>query len=264
MAWFDDRPPGCVAGVAGLLPSEQACADRGVEAVGADQGIPAFLRAVDEEGRNAPFVLLETRARRAQAHVLLAKLPQQEALEVGPVDGGAGGAQPLLEFVCRHIRECLPAPGEDPGGRSRGTESANFFGEAELIECPDGVRCQEQPGANLPELAGALEDGSLYASLRCAMAAVRQPMPAPTIIAFIPLALLFSCVCLRSVGRCRRVTTSSVGISGQRVDESADLLLYRIDGGDHSPVGAPCSPLRSASWWRSHRSRTSSSLAPRS
>ena len=89
-------------------------------------------------------------------------------------------------------------------------------------------------------------------------------MPAPTIIAFIPLALLFSCVCLRSVGRCRRVTTSSAGISGQRVDESADLLLYRIDGGHHSPVGAPCSPLRSASWWRSHRSRTSSSLAPRS
>src|ERR671912_2190996 len=164
MAWFDDRPPGCVAGVAGLLPSEQACADRGVEAVGADQGIPAFLRAVDEEGRNALFVLLETRARRAQAHVLLAKLPQQEALEVGPVDGGAGGAQPLLEFVCRHIRECLPAPGEDPGGRSRGTEPANLFGEAELSECPEGVHCQEQPGANLPELAGALDDGSPYAS----------------------------------------------------------------------------------------------------
>src|SRR5215211_22135 len=164
MAWFDDRPPGCVAGVAGLLPSEQACADRGVEAVGADQGIPAFLRAVDEEGRNALFVLLETRARRAQEHVLLAKLPQQEALEVGPVDGGAGGAQPLLEFVCRNIRECLSAPGEDPGGRSRGAEPANSFGEAELSERPDGVRCQEQPGANLPELAGALEDGSLYAS----------------------------------------------------------------------------------------------------
>src|SRR5215217_499868 len=164
MAWFDDRPPGCVASVAGLLPSEQACADRGVEAVGTDQGIPAFLRAVDEEGRNALFVLLETRACRAQAHVLLAKLPQQEVLEVGPVDGGAGGAQPLLEFVCRHIRECLPAPGEDPGGRSRGTEPANFFGEAELIECPDGVRCQEQPGSNLPELAGALEDDILYAS----------------------------------------------------------------------------------------------------
>jgi hypothetical protein len=37
-------------------------------------------------------------------------------------------------------------------------------GSVTRLECPDDVRCQEQPGANLPELAGALEDSSLYAS----------------------------------------------------------------------------------------------------
>jgi hypothetical protein len=59
----------------------------------------------------------------------------------------------------------------------------------------------------------------------------------------------------------RRGSTRPAGI-GQRPYEAEGERAEMLGG--HSPVGVPLSPQRSASWWRSHRSRTSCSVAPRS
>src|SRR5215217_2657637 len=204
MAWFDDRPPGCVAGVAGLLPSEQACVDRGVEAVGADQGIPAFLRAVDEEGRNVIFVLLETRARRAQAHVLLAKLPQQEALEVG-LWTAALGAPSLFSSSSAGTSVSVSPRQERIRAAEAGVPSRRTFSERpNSSSALTAFAARSNPAPTSRSSPARSKTVVSTPALRSAIAAVRPLMPAPTIIAFIPLALVFSCVCLRSVGRCRR------------------------------------------------------------
>jgi hypothetical protein len=122
-----------------------------------------LYRAVGEDSRHACLILLEARALRTKYHIVLARLFQQEALQIGPVNSDARCARASLQFPGGHLGERLPTPGADLASRRGRAELAYLMEEAEFAQRSNGIRGQQYPGTNRFDLSRTLEHGRLYA-----------------------------------------------------------------------------------------------------
>ena len=83
-----------------------------------------------ERDRNAALALLEGLYLGAKAQRSLPHFSCEQRLQVRPVDGGALGADLLLQLGSGDAREHLPAPGAYLSGRGRRAQARDRFGEA--------------------------------------------------------------------------------------------------------------------------------------